>query len=95
MLLKRVRNRYSHLEVVRDNLDQLLERDPDSPETGLVVKILGHRNRAAHAGPDGHPQEADRASILPMLTDLNIVIRKLSNVGIAIQREQGSAGKGR
>ena len=95
MLLKRVRNRYRHLEPVRENIGQLLGREGDSPEIGLVVGILGHRNRAAHAGADGHPQEADRASILPMLTDLNIVIRKLSNAGIAIQQERARQGPGR
>lgn len=94
MLLKRVRNRYHHLEQVRENIGQLLGREGDTSETGLVVGILGHRNRAAHAGADGHPQEADQASILPMLTDLNIVIRKLSNAGIAIQQERAAQGQG-
>ncbi len=88
MLLKRVKKRWSHLEAVRNNLDQLLGRETDASETGLVLQILGHRNRAAHAGVDGIPQEADQASILPLLTQLNSVIRMLSNAGIAIRQER-------
>ena len=93
MLLKRVQNRWSHLEAVRNNLDHLLGREADTSETGLVLKILGHRNRAAHAGADGIPHEADQASILPLLTQLNIVIRMLSNAGIAIRKERAALAK--
>jgi hypothetical protein len=87
-LLKRIRSRYGKLDGVTQILNEVL---PSKGRESPVARILDARNRAAHAHLEGKPQEIDAATVTKLIDDINLVMLRLSNVGIAIQQSRSEA----
>lgn len=84
-LLKKIQKRYGHLDGTGENIRSLFVKDPDSQDGSLIARIIRIRNRAAHADTQGKMQEIDEASVRKLIDDINVMLLRLSNVGIAIQ----------
>jgi len=85
-LLKKIQKRHGHLEGVSEHFKAILSRHPESGS--LIRRILDIRNRAAHADVNGKTQEIDEASVRRLIDDINVMLLRLSNVGIAIQKDK-------
>jgi hypothetical protein len=57
-----------------------------------VTRVLSIRNRAAHPDVNGKIQKIDEDSVRKLLDDINVMLLKLSNVGIAIDRYRAQQG---
>lgn len=84
-LLKKIQKRYGHLDGTGENIRSLFVKDPGSQDGSLIARIIRIRNRAAHANTQGEMQEIDEASVRKLIDDINVMLLRLSNVGIAIQ----------
>lgn len=87
-LLKKIQKRYGHLDGTGENIRSLFVKDPDSQDGSLIARIIRIRNRAAHADTQGKMQEIDEASVRKLIDDINVMLLRLSNVGIAIQNHR-------
>jgi hypothetical protein len=87
-LLKRIRSRYGKLDGIAKILNEVL---PSPGRESPVGRILDARNRAAHAHLEGKPQEIDAATVIKLIDDINLVMLRLSNVGISIQQSRSES----
>jgi hypothetical protein len=85
-LLRRIQRRYGSLDGVSDSVNELLNSPRKNGDKSTITRILEKRNLAAHARLEGIPEEIDEASVLQLMDDINLVMLKLTNIGIAIRK---------
>lgn len=73
-ILRDIRKTHGKLPQVREEIKSLLD-------SGVVRKILGVRNDAAHASLEGGPREVSEETVIAMLQDIQTLVHKLSVVG--------------